>query len=87
MRAFPRTTAAALRAYSARPAARCLATHAALPPSAGAGSDVPQTFIEKVIQSHAVDLRRGQRVLAGDYLAIRPAQVMTHDNTGPCISK
>jgi homoaconitate hydratase len=83
MRTFSRPTAAALRTASARPVRR-LATHAALPASA---AGVPQTFIEKVIQSHAVDLRRGQRVLAGDYLAIRPAQVMTHDNTGPCISK
>ena len=82
MRTFSRPTAAALRTASARPVRR-LATHAAMPASAA----VPQTFIEKVIQSHAVDLRRGQRVLAGDYLAIRPAQVMTHDNTGPCISK
>lgn len=73
------------RSVAAGPSRRRLATHAALPTSSVPG--VPQTFVEKVIQTHAVDLRKGQRVRAGDYLAIRPAQVMTHDNTGPCISK
>lgn len=50
-------------------------------------SSVPQSFIEKVVQRYAVDLQPGQQVQAGDYVSIRPAQVMTHDNTGPCISK
>lgn len=64
-------------------ARRRLATHGSLP----ASSDTPQSFIEKVVQRYAVDLSQGQKVKAGDYLSVRPQQVMTHDNTGPCISK
>lgn len=66
-------------------ARRSLATHAPsyTPPS----PSTPQSFIEKVVQRYAVDLQQGQLVQAGDYIGIRPAQVMTHDNTGPCISK
>ncbi|MCO5596213.1 hypothetical protein L7F22_050273 [Adiantum nelumboides] len=62
---------------------RTLATHA---PSTSS-SDTPQSFIEKVVQKYAVDLKAGHQVQAGDYVSIRPGQVMTHDNTGPCISK
>lgn len=62
---------------------RSLATHA---PSTSL-SDTPQSFIEKVVQKYAVDLKAGHQVQAGDYVSIRPGQVMTHDNTGPCISK
>lgn len=61
---------------------RNLATHTSLPTS-----DTPQSFIEKIVQRYAVDLRQGQKVQAGDYLSVRPQTVMTHDNTGPCISK
>ncbi|PCH42668.1 homoaconitase [Wolfiporia cocos MD-104 SS10] len=48
---------------------------------------VPQTIIEKVVQKYAVDLPAGKVVKAGDYVMIRPEHVMTHDNTGPVISK
>ena len=48
---------------------------------------VPQTVIEKVVQRYAVDLPPGKAVKAGDYVMIRPEHVMTHDNTGPVISK
>ncbi|KAI6025829.1 hypothetical protein F5J12DRAFT_810620 [Pisolithus orientalis] len=48
---------------------------------------VPQTVIEKVVQKYAVDLPPGRVVRAGDYVMIRPEHVMTHDNTGPVISK
>ncbi|KAI5998837.1 hypothetical protein EDD15DRAFT_2161717 [Pisolithus albus] len=48
---------------------------------------VPQTLIEKVVQKYAVDLPAGRVVRAGDYVMIRPEHVMTHDNTGPVISK
>ncbi|KDQ19229.1 hypothetical protein BOTBODRAFT_153078 [Botryobasidium botryosum FD-172 SS1] len=48
---------------------------------------VPQTFIEKVVQKYAVDLPHHKVVKAGDYVMIRPAHCMTHDNTGPVISK
>ncbi|KAI0029105.1 hypothetical protein K488DRAFT_89063 [Vararia minispora EC-137] len=48
---------------------------------------IPQTIIEKVVQKYAVDLPEGRVVKAGDYVMIRPEHVMTHDNTGPVISK
>lgn len=46
-----------------------------------------QTIIEKVVQRYAVGLPDGKFVKAGDYIMIRPQHVMTHDNTGPVISK
>ncbi|KAJ6577350.1 homoaconitase [Mycena capillaripes] len=61
--------------------ARCFAT------TVGAGPCVPQTVIEKVVQKYAVGLPPGKAVKAGDYVMIRPEHVMTHDNTGPVISK
>ena len=48
---------------------------------------VPQTVIEKIVQKHAVGLPAGKVVKAGDYVMIRPEHVMTHDNTGPVITK
>ena len=48
---------------------------------------IPQTVIEKVVQKYAVGLPEGKVVKAGDYVMIRPEHVMTHDNTGPVISK
>jgi homoaconitate hydratase len=51
------------------------------------GSSIPQTIIEKVVQKYAVDVSNGKVVKAGDYVMIRPEHVMTHDNTGPVISK
>lgn len=47
----------------------------------------PQTIIEKVVQKYAVGLPEGKIVKAGDYVMIRPEHVMTHDNTGPVVSK
>lgn len=47
----------------------------------------PQTVIEKVVQKYAVGLPQGKVVKAGDYVMIRPEHVMTHDNTGPVVSK
>ena len=44
-------------------------------------------MIEKVVQKYAVGLPLGKIVKAGDYVMIRPEHVMTHDNTGPVISK
>lgn len=46
-----------------------------------------QSFVEKIAQRHAVGLEPGQVVHSGDYLSIRPAYVMTHDNTGAVIPK
>ncbi|TVQ64362.1 MAG: homoaconitase [Phycisphaerales bacterium] len=48
---------------------------------------MPQTTIEKIATRYAVGLRPGQRAHAGDFLAIRPKHVMTHDNTGAVIPK
>ncbi|BGP13329.1 hypothetical protein JCM10213_001484 [Rhodosporidiobolus nylandii] len=48
---------------------------------------IPQTYVEKVVQRHAVGLPEGKVVKAGDYVMIKPQHVMTHDNTGPVISK
>jgi hypothetical protein len=47
----------------------------------------PQTFIEKVVQQYAVGWPKDKAVKAGDYVMIRPEHVMSHDNTGPVISK
>jgi homoaconitate hydratase len=58
---------------------RCLATAIDAKP--------PQTFVEKVVQRYALGLAPGQTVRAGDYVMIRPEHVMSHDNTGPVISK
>ncbi len=46
-----------------------------------------QTLIEKILQQFADDLSPGHEVHSGDYLYIRPAHVMTHDNTGAVIPK
>lgn len=48
---------------------------------------IPQTVIEKVVQKYAVGLPHGKVVKAGDYVMIQPQHVMTHDNTGPVITK
>ena len=39
------------------------------------------------MQKYAVGLPEGRVVKAGDYVMIKPEHVMTHDNTGPVISK
>lgn len=46
-----------------------------------------QTLVEKIVQRFAVGLKEDQTVLSGDYVFIRPAYVMTHDNTGAVIPK
>ena len=46
-----------------------------------------QTLIEKIVQNYAIGLESGQSVHSGDYISIRPAYVMTHDNTGAVIPK
>ena len=48
---------------------------------------MPQTLVEKIAQKFAVDLESGPNVHAGDYISIRPAHVMTHDNSGAVIPK
>ncbi|MCH8954302.1 homoaconitase [candidate division KSB1 bacterium] len=48
---------------------------------------MPQTMVEKIAQKFAVGLEKGHEVRAGDYISIRPAYVMTHDNSGAVIPK
>ena len=58
---------------------------------AGRGSkgneSMPQNLFEKIAQRFAVDLTAGHTVHAGDFLSVRPAHVMTHDNTAAVIPK
>ncbi|PPQ95720.1 hypothetical protein CVT26_008363 [Gymnopilus dilepis] len=70
-----------VRDCSRRASRRLLATIANNQPP------IPQTIIEKVVQKYAVGLPGGKVVKAGDYVMIRPEHVMTHDNTGPVVSK
>ena len=46
-----------------------------------------QTLVEKIAQKYAVGLPAGHEVHAGDFLSIRPAHCMTHDNTDAVIPK
>lgn len=46
-----------------------------------------QNLIEKIVQKFAVGLEENQIVHSGDILSIKPAYVMTHDNTGAVIPK
>lgn len=46
-----------------------------------------QNLVEKIAQKYAVGLESNHIVRAGDYLSIKPAHVMTHDNTGAVIPK
>jgi len=48
---------------------------------------MPQNLIEKIAQQFAVGLDEQAAVHGGDYLSIKPAYVMTHDNTGAVIPK
>ena len=48
---------------------------------------MPQTLIEKIVQKHTVALEPGHTVQSGDYIAIKPYHVMTHDNTGAVMGK
>jgi len=48
---------------------------------------MPQNIIEKIVQNFAVGLEDGHEVHSGDYVFIRPAHVMTHDNTGAVMMK
>ena len=46
-----------------------------------------QTLIEKIAQKFAAGLSDDHEVHSGDYIMIKPAYVMTHDNTGAVIPK
>ncbi|MCK4871157.1 MAG: homoaconitase [Phycisphaerales bacterium] len=46
-----------------------------------------QTLIEKIVTAHAGGLESGRLVHAGDFIAICPKHIMTHDNTSAVINK
>ncbi|MEN8193520.1 MAG: homoaconitase, partial [Bacteroidota bacterium] len=46
-----------------------------------------QNIVEKIAQRFAVELEEGTLVNSGDFISIKPAHVMTHDNTGAVIPK
>jgi homoaconitate hydratase len=46
-----------------------------------------QTLTEKIAQKYAFGLDEGNILHSGDYISIKPAYVMTHDNTGAVIPK
>jgi len=46
-----------------------------------------QTITEKVVQAHSEGLEPGHEVRAGDMVTVRPAHVMTHDNTAAVMPK
>ncbi|MCB1150507.1 homoaconitase [bacterium] len=48
---------------------------------------MPQTVIEKITQTHAVDLPAGAELHAGDFVTLVPDLVMTHDNTAAVLNK
>lgn len=48
---------------------------------------MPQNLVEKIVQKFAVGLDSDQIVQSGDIVSIKPAYVMTHDNTGAVIPK
>ncbi len=46
-----------------------------------------QNLVEKIAQKFAVGIPPEKKVHSGDYISIKPAYVMTHDNTGAVIPK
>jgi homoaconitate hydratase len=46
-----------------------------------------QTTVEKIAQKFAIGVENKQKVHSGDFISIRPAYIMTHDNTGAVIPK
>ncbi|KAF0152093.1 MAG: homoaconitate hydratase [Ignavibacteria bacterium] len=46
-----------------------------------------QTLTEKITQKYSLGLKENQIIQSGDYVTIKPAYVMTHDNTGAVIPK
>ncbi len=46
-----------------------------------------QNLVEKIVQNYCLDLETGREVHSGDFVTIRPAHVMTHDNTAAVMPK
>ncbi|BFZ62339.1 mitochondrial Homoaconitase [Saitoella coloradoensis] len=52
-----------------------------------ASTKTPQTAVEKIVQQYADGLAPGKVVRSGDYVSIRPAHCMSHDNSWPVATK
>jgi homoaconitate hydratase len=48
---------------------------------------MPQNLVEKIAQKFAVNFPVEREIHSGDYISVKPAYVMTHDNTGAVIPK
>ena len=46
-----------------------------------------QNLTEKIVQKYAVGLPEGKKVFSGDYVSIKPAHCMSHDNSWPVATK
>lgn len=46
-----------------------------------------QNLTEKIVQRYAVGLPAGKQVFSGDYVTIKPAHCMSHDNSWPVATK
>lgn len=46
-----------------------------------------QNLTEKIVQNYAVNLPKGKLVHSGDYVSIKPAHCMSHDNSWPVALK
>lgn len=46
-----------------------------------------QNLTEKIVQKYAVGLAPGKKVFSGDYVTIKPAHCMSHDNSWPVATK
>lgn len=46
-----------------------------------------QNLTEKIVQKYAVGLPDGKKVFSGDYVSIKPAHCMLHDNSWPVATK
>lgn len=46
-----------------------------------------QNLTEKIVQRYAVGLSQGKQVFSGDYVSIKPAHCMSHDNSWPVATK
>jgi homoaconitate hydratase len=46
-----------------------------------------QNLVEKIVQKYAVDIGARHVVRSGEFVSIRPAHVMTHDNTAAVMQK
>ncbi|HBF23887.1 MAG TPA: homoaconitase [Planctomycetes bacterium] len=46
-----------------------------------------QNLVEKIVQEHLAEASPAQSVTSGDYVAVRPRHVMTHDNSSAVMAK